>query len=65
MLDAETFVYRSAKQITPPARIRMAPTLVRTVVVLASVKLPTKPKLKISNKAPKIIPLIPASESSR
>lgn len=54
---------RSAKQITPPAIIRIALRLVSTV--LESLKLPTKPRLKISNNAPKIVPLMPASESSR
>ena len=56
---------RSAKQITPAARIKMALKLVSKVVVLKSLKLPTKPRLKISNNAPKIVPRMPDSESSR
>ena len=65
MAEAETFVCRSAKQIIPPTRIKIALTAVSIIVVLESLKLPTKPRLKISNNAPKITPLVPASDSNR
>lgn len=58
-------VCRNAKQIIPPTRMRTALTAVRRVDVLDSLKLPINPMLKNSRRAPKMIPLIPASDSNR
>lgn len=49
----------------PATSIRTALRVLSTVVVLDPRKLPIKPKLKISSSAPKINPLIPASDSMR
>ena len=66
MAEAETAVCRSAKQIPPAISIRTALSDVSNVEVLDSLKLlPTRPRLKISNSAPKITPRIPASDSNR
>ena len=64
-MEEESAVCLSIKQIPPPMRTRAALTSIRDVVVADGLKLPTNPKLKISSSAPKIIPLIPASESKR
>lgn len=65
MPEAETFVCRSAKQTMPAMRIRTELNVVSELVVLEPPKPPIKPRLKISSRAPKTIPLIPASESMR
>jgi len=65
MLDAETFVCLSAKHTAPAMSIRTALNAVSRMDVVDSVNPPTIPKLKISSSAPKIIPLIPASDNSR
>ena len=67
--DADTLVCLSAKQIIPAISIRIELITVSVVPdplapTLTAVA-PAMPKLKISNSAPKIIPLIPASDSNR
>jgi hypothetical protein len=49
----------------PAISIRIALTAVSRVPVSDPLRLPATPKLKISNSAPKISPLTPASESIR
>ena len=56
---------RSAKQIIPPIRMRMALAVVRSENVPGPLKLPIRPMLKNSSRAPKITPLIPASDNRR
>lgn len=53
------------KQIAPAMSIRTALTAVREVDVLDSLRLPTNPRLKIRSSAPKVIPLMPASDNAR
>ena len=53
------------KQIIPAISIRIALTAVRKFPVPGPPKLPATPRLKMSNSAPKIRPLTPASESIR
>jgi len=68
MADAETAVCRSAKQIPPASSMRTALNDVSSVDVLDVFELkllPTRPRLKISNSAPKTIPRIPASDNIR
>ena len=66
----EMFVCLSAKQTTPAMMINTALREVRSVVVFELDKLdtlafPNTPRLNMSNSAPNMIPLIPASESIR
>jgi hypothetical protein len=49
----------------PAISIKNALTAVNRLPVPDAIALPAKPKLKISNSAPKISPLTPASESIR
>lgn len=65
MEDAETAVCLRAKQMMPAMSIRTALKVVSMVVVFDPLKLPIIPKLKISSSAPKISPLMPASDSMR
>ncbi|MGA3296049.1 MAG: hypothetical protein ABSD41_01210 [Candidatus Bathyarchaeia archaeon] len=65
MLEAETFVCRNAKQIIPATSIKTELNPVSVVVESDLLKLPTKPRLRISNNAPKTIPLIAASDNNR
>jgi len=53
------------KQVMPPMRTRTALACASNVVEVTALKFTTNPKLKISNSAPKIIPLIPASDNIR
>lgn len=63
--DVETIVCLRPKQIAPAISIRTALIAVSEVDVLDSLRLPTSPRLKIRRSAPKIIPLIPASDNAR
>jgi len=65
MADVEIAVCLRAKQITPATSIRTALRVLSMVVVPDPRRLPISPKLKISSSAPKISPLIPASDSMR
>jgi hypothetical protein len=51
--------------MVPAIRIKMELTVVSRVELSGSLILPNKPRLNMSSSAPKIIPLIPASESIR
>ncbi len=53
------------KQMAPAIRIKEELTVVSRVDVSDSLMLPNNPRLNMSSSAPKIIPLIPASESNR
>ena len=61
------FVCRSVKQTIPAMIIRIALNEVRRAVEFDTdtLALLTTPRLKMSNSAPKMSPLIPASESIR
>lgn len=49
----------------PPMRTKTALISESSVGVAATLKLPTKPRLKMRSRAPQIIPLIPASDNMR
>lgn len=51
--------------MAPAIRIKTELTVVSRVEVSGSLMLPNNPRLNMSSSAPKIIPLIPASESIR
>lgn len=51
--------------MAPATMIKMELTVVSRVEVSGSLMLPNNPRLNMSSSAPKIIPLIPASESIR
>lgn len=55
----------SEKQIIPPMSMRPELKAVSGVDLLGGMKFPIKPRLKINSSAPKIMPLIPASDNSR
>lgn len=54
---------RSTKHMIPATRIRIALTVVSRDDVPSSPRPLNNPRLRISNSTPKIVPLIPASDS--